>query len=160
MLVRAFLLLGLISLGGCAVKRTMVLESEPTGALVFLNGEEVARTPAEIPLEWYGKYDVTVRKEGYETLKEQRWVTAPWWQWVPIDLVAELLPVPLHDRRRLDFKLESAKPGDDFVLERAELERDSHQQGMPATQPTSQPATQPTSQTASQPSQLSQPVQP
>ncbi len=70
-------------------------------------------------LEWYGKYDVAVRKEGYETLKTERWVVAPWWQWPPIDLVAELLPLPLRDRRRLSFELEPAGEADEGVLDRA-----------------------------------------
>ena len=117
--------LGLVA--GCAVERTLLLESNPPGALVYLNGEEVARTPSEVPLEWYGRYDVAVRKEGYETLKTKRWVMAPWWQWPPIDLIAELLPVPLHDRRRLRFELSPAKPGDEGVLDRAQEARTAAQ---------------------------------
>ena len=109
-----------VAVGGCGVERTLRLESEPPGALVYLNGREVARTPAEVPLDWYGKYDVAVRKEGYETLKTERWVVAPWWQWPPFDLVAELVPLPLHDRHRLEFELRAAQPGDEGVLERAE----------------------------------------
>ena len=109
---------------GCAVERTLVLDSEPAGALVFLNGEEVARTPATVPLDWYGKYDVTVRKDGFETLRVERWVAAPWWQWVPIDLVAELLPVPLSDTRRLAFELTPSVAGDAGVLGRAEAMRE------------------------------------
>lgn len=113
----------LLGLAGCGVQRTLRLESEPPGALVYLNGEEVARTPAEVPLEWYGRYDVAVRKEGYETLKTKRWVVAPWWQWPPIDLVAELMPIPLHDRRRLTFELQPAEQGDEGLLDRAEAMR-------------------------------------
>lgn len=107
-------------LAGCGVQRTIVLQSDPPGALVHLNGEEVARTPAEVPLQWYGRYDVAVRKEGYETLKTRRWVAAPWWQWPPIDLLAELVPLRLHDRRRLYFELEPAALGDEGLLDRAE----------------------------------------
>jgi len=110
---------------GCGVERTLRLESEPPGALVYHNGEEIARTPAEVPLEWYGKYDVAVRMEGYETLKTERWVIAPWWQWPPIDLLAELVPVPLRDRRRLRFELEPAGQLDEGVLDRAEAMRAS-----------------------------------
>ena len=114
-------------LAGCGVDRTLRLESDPPGALVFLNGQEVARTPAEVPLEWYGKYDVAVRKEGYETLKTERWVVAPWWQWPPIDLVAELLPIPLRDRRRLSFDLRPAGELDEGLVDRAEAMRAAEQ---------------------------------
>lgn len=110
---------------GCGVERTLRLESDPPGALVYLNGEEVARTPAEVPLDWYGKYDVAVRKEGYETLKTERWVVAPWWQWPPIDLAAELIPLPLRDRRELRFELQPATIRDEGLLDRAEAARNS-----------------------------------
>jgi len=110
---------------GCGVERTLRLESDPPGALVYLNGEEVARTPAEVPLDWYGKYDVAVRKEGYETLKTERWVVAPWWQWPPIDLAAELIPLPLRDRRELRFELQPATIRDEGVLDRAEAAREA-----------------------------------
>jgi hypothetical protein len=108
---------------GCGVQRTLVLESEPPGALVYLNGEEVARTPAEVPLKWYGRYDVAVRKEGFETLQAERLVLAPWWQWPPIDLAAELMPIPLHDRRRLSFELTPAEAADEGLLDRGEALR-------------------------------------
>ncbi len=116
----SFLLIPALALAGCGVERTLRLESDPPGALVYLNGEEVARTPADVPLAWYGKYDVAVRKEGYETLKTQRWVVAPWWQWPPFDLAAELIPLPLRDRRRLSFELSPAAPGDGGLLDRSE----------------------------------------
>ena len=135
-MIRVVVFAMLLLASGCAVKRTIVLESEPAGALVFLNGEEVARTPAEVPLEWYGKYDVTVRKQGYETLDTERWVAAPWWQWVPIDLVAELLPIPLKDTRRLSFELEPAQSADEGVVARAEAMREEViGDDPPATQP-------------------------
>lgn len=113
----------LLLVAGCGVQRTLRLESDPPGALVYLNGEEIARTPAEVPLEWYGRYDVAVRKEGYQTLETKRWVVAPWWQWPPMDLVAELMPIPLRDRRRLSFELQPAQAGDEGLLDRAEAMR-------------------------------------
>ena len=112
----------MLAASGC-VERTIRLRSDPPGALVYLNGEEVARTPAEVPLKWYGKYDVAVRKEGHETLKTQRWVVAPWWQWPPLDLVAEVLPLRLADRRTLAFKLRPAEERDAGLLDRAEAMR-------------------------------------
>jgi len=40
---------------------------------------------------WYGRYDVEIRKDGYDTLKTPQMVKAPWWGWVPFDLFAELV---------------------------------------------------------------------
>ncbi len=112
------LFLMLLMLGGC-VERRLQLESDPPGALVFLNGEEVGRTPMSVPFDWYGRYEVAVRKEGYETLKDRRWVAAPWWQWPPIDLAAELLPLRLVHRPTMRFDLEPATAGDAGLIDRA-----------------------------------------
>ena len=87
---------------GC-VRRSLTVTSNPPGALVYLNGTEVGRTPLTRDFTWYGTYDVTLRKEGYETLKTEGKVIAPWWQWVPFDLFAELLP--LHDRQALSYAM-------------------------------------------------------
>ena len=95
---RASLLLPLLA-AAAACSGSLTVKSDPPGALVYLNGEEVGRTPMTRDFTWYGTYDVELRKEGYETLKTSGKVIAPWWQWVPIDLFAELLP--LHDQREL-----------------------------------------------------------
>ena len=50
--------------GGCGVERTLQIESNPPGALVHLNGEEVGRTPMRKAFVWYGTYDVQLRKDG------------------------------------------------------------------------------------------------
>ena len=89
-------------LAGC-VRRSLTVKSDPPGALVYLNGVEVGRTPMTRDFTWYGTYDVVLRKQGYETLKARGKVIAPWWQWVPIDLFAE--PLPLHDRRELAYTM-------------------------------------------------------
>src|SRR5687768_697914 len=71
-------------------ERTLVIESEPAGALVYLNGEEVGRTPVKYDFIWYGDYDVTLRKEGYETLKTHRKLKEPLFFLIPFDLMTEM----------------------------------------------------------------------
>jgi hypothetical protein len=87
---------------GC-VERRLTVNSDPPGALVYLNGDEVGRTPVTRDFTWYGTYDVELRKEGYQALKTRGKVIAPWWQWPPFDLVAELFPVT--DRKQLSYRL-------------------------------------------------------
>ena len=108
-------LLCLALCSGC-VRRTMTVTSEPPGALVYMNNQEVGRTPFIREFTWYGTYDVQVRAEGFETLKTETPVIAPLWQWPPFDLFAELLP--LRDRRRIHYRLEpvSDEPIDAQVL--------------------------------------------
>ncbi len=93
-------------LGGC-VQRTMRVESDPPGALVYMNFQEVGRTPFERDFTWYGTYDVQVRHEGYEPLKTRTPVIAPWWQWPPSDLFAEFIP-GLRDERTIRYTLKPA----------------------------------------------------
>jgi hypothetical protein len=119
----AIALLLMISAGGC-VRRSLTVRSQPPGALVYLNGVEVGRTPVTRDFLWYGVYDVELRRDGYETLKTRGKVIAPWWQWVPIDLVAELLP--LHDRRELAYSMRpisEAAVDPKVMLQRAEAMR-------------------------------------
>lgn len=83
--------IALLSVAGCKQpERTLVIESEPAGALVYLNGEEVGRTPLRYDFTWYGDYDVTLRRAGYETLKTHRKLKAPLHMWIPFDLITEM----------------------------------------------------------------------
>src|SRR5690349_16661746 len=82
---------GALTSGGC-VQRKLTVTSEPSGAVVTMNDREMGRTPFTTDFTWYGDYDVQVRKEGYQTLSRAQPLPAPWWQWPPIDLLAELAP--------------------------------------------------------------------
>ena len=112
------IILTLFPLAGCGVKRTLTVNSNPAGALVYLNGTEVGRTPLTTEFTWYGTYDVELRKDGYDTLKTRGKVIAPWWQWVPFDFFAELMPFRPHDKRHLDYAMKPTSPlaGDPNVM--------------------------------------------
>lgn len=118
----AAILLAGAAFSGC-VQRQMTVTSEPEGALVYLNGQEVGRTPLERDFLWYGTYDVQLRKEGHETLRARQKVIAPWWQWPPFDLFAELFP--LKDERSFQYTLtpaaDTAIDADAILARSAEL---------------------------------------
>jgi hypothetical protein len=134
---------------GCGVRRTLVVNSDPPGALVYLNREEVGRTPLEHDFTWYGEYDVQLRKEGYQTVSATEWVVAPWWQWPPMDFVAELVPGRPHDTHRLKYAMKPAtRPADPAsLMRRAEGLRAELRSGEytrkpgAATRPTTKPTT-------------------
>ena len=91
-------------------------------ALVYMNDREVGRTPFSRDFMWYGNYYVRVRQAGYQTLRTNQWVVAPWWQWPPLDLFVELLPIRFKDRQTIQFELQpaSTQPADpDQMLSRA-----------------------------------------
>jgi hypothetical protein len=98
-----------LSLAGC-VEQTMTIQSNPPGALVYLNNQEVGRTPLTKDFKWYGDYDVHLRLEGYETLKTHQPVTAPAWNWVPFDLLANVLPFTFKDHKSLSYSLKPLDP--------------------------------------------------
>ena len=132
-----------LALGGC-VQRRLTVTTDPPGALVQLNGQEFGRTPVTRDFTWYGTYDVALRMEGYQTRKTTGKVIAPWWQWVPFDLFAELLP--LTDRRQLHYTLkpttqETADP--ERMLERAEGLRRELQSTKNTRKPTTAPVAPP-----------------
>ena len=58
----SLLLLGCLTGAGC-VQRMIKITSDPPGALVRLNDEEVGRTPVTVPFTFYGVYDVRLHRE-------------------------------------------------------------------------------------------------
>jgi hypothetical protein len=133
-------------MAGCA-QRTLTINSEPSGALVYLNGDEVGRTPLKYDFNFYGDYDVVLRKDGYETLKTHQNLTAPIYMWPPIDLFSEALGV--KDKRQWNFAMSPAVAeavSSDLLLKRADVLkselRSSKYTRAPATLPAA-PATQP-----------------
>ena len=137
---------------GC-VERTMQINTNPPGAVVWANDQEIGRAPIERDFLWYGTYDVQVRADGYETLDARTKVIAPWWQWPPIDLVVDLLPWRFADHRKISYTLRpaSTQPADaGEMLARAlemrgQLESSEFTRKASATQPTTS-AIQPTSE--------------
>lgn len=110
-----------LTFAGC-VERTMKIDSRPPGARVFVNDEEVGVTPVKFSFLWYGDYDIILRHEGYQTLKTNYRVEPPWYQYPPIDLVAEcLIPGTVKDEHELPtYDLEPATtPAAADVVQRA-----------------------------------------
>lgn len=97
---------GMVLVGGC-VERKLTIVTEPAGAVVWLNDEEIGTTPVTVNFNWYGDYRVLIEKPGYAALNTHR-----------------LLERPLHDRAGFDFFAEVLWPGRivdeyqwDFTLE-------------------------------------------
>jgi hypothetical protein len=107
-----------LTASGC-IQRTITVDSEPRGALVYLNDEEVGRTPVIVPFTFYGTYDVRLEKEGFATLAVEQQARGPWWEAPGPDLIAEAIPgnkVQLHWFYTLT---PSVAPDEADLLERA-----------------------------------------
>lgn len=109
MIRRAFLGLRftvlLLTASGC-VERRYVVESDPPGALVLVNGQPVGTTPVDGYFQYYGNYSFSLVKDGYETRTFNERLVCPWFEYPPIDFASEnLYPGKIEDVRRLRFTL-------------------------------------------------------
>jgi len=119
------LLAGVLLTTGC-VRRTLTIETEPQGALVHLNDQEVGVTPVSTDFSWYGDYDVIIRKEGFDTVHSHVDLKPPWYQLFPIDFFFDVLwPGRIHDVRYARFDLAPrSEPDTVEVVQRAKELRD------------------------------------
>ena len=102
--MRPLLLLAVaFSAVGC-VERRMTLRSNPSNALVILDGQEIGFTPVSVPFNYYGVRQIKLVKDGYETKIINQHVTAPWYQKPGIDFVSEVL-IPWRIRDERDYGL-------------------------------------------------------
>ena len=132
-------------LGGGCVERTITVDSDPPGALVYLNNQEAGRTPFTRNFVWYGDYEIQLRKDGYETLDTHRWVIAPIYEWAPLDLVAELaLPSRSGTTTTSSFNLARTTGKDEnpnALIDRAQVLRGQLQSSDLTRKPATQAAT-------------------
>jgi hypothetical protein len=116
-------------LAGC-LERTITVRTEPPGAIVWLNDQEIGRSPVTTAFTFYGKYELRIRKEGYEPLITSRNAVAPWYEYPGIDLVTEAVPARITKKIVWDFALTpSPAPGEQAeaeLVERAHSFRDQH----------------------------------
>lgn len=107
-------LAGLVALAGAGcVERRMVL-IEPNGAYGAVVYDEkdqpLGATPVDRSFTYYGKYRFRFVKDGYETRVIEERVKAPWYEWFPLDFVAEnLIPWTIRDVRYISVELKPAQ---------------------------------------------------
>jgi hypothetical protein len=93
-------------LSGC-VERRYVINTVPQGATVLRNGKYIGVTPVDDYYIYYGEYDFTIIKEGFETLQVKQKIPTPWYEYFPLDFVSENLnPFPIEDRREFTYTLQ------------------------------------------------------
>jgi hypothetical protein len=93
-------------LTGC-VERRYVITSDPPGAVVLRNGKAIGVTPVDDHFTYYGDYDFTLIKEGFETQKVAQKIPTPWYEYFPLDFISEnLVPLRIEDVRRFHYTME------------------------------------------------------
>lgn len=97
------------------MQRTIAITSEPEGALVYVNDEEVGRTPLVVPFTFYGVYDVRLEASGFKPLWTRARARVPWWETPGVDLLAEAVP-GARSEVKWHFRLEPAGEVDESSL--------------------------------------------
>jgi hypothetical protein len=93
---------------GC-VQRRMTIRSNPPGAQVYIDNQEIGRTPVSTDFIYYGRRDIRLVKDGYETLQVKQSIWAPWYEWPVLAFFAEnVVPFELRDERRFDYQMQPA----------------------------------------------------
>jgi hypothetical protein len=98
-----------LAVAGC-VERKLTINTNPAGAQVFLNDEEIGVSPVTTSFSWYGDYNITIRKQGCETLQEHRKLQEPLHDNFPFDFLAQVLyPGRIVDAYEWSFDLKPQK---------------------------------------------------
>ena len=103
--IAVWLLLAFVVCTGC-VRRRLTVRTSPPGALVFIDGQEIGRTPVATPFTHYGTRNFRIVMDGFETIDVNQPFPPPWYQVPGIDFVAEnLVPREIRDERVVEFEL-------------------------------------------------------
>lgn len=116
---------------GC-VRRRLTVRSNPSGAVAFVDDQEIGVTPVSTPFTYYGTRKIQLFRDGNETVTVKQPITAPWYQIPPLDFFVEnLWPFEIRDERHVTFDLPPQQfVPNERVIERGEMLRNSSQAGM------------------------------
>jgi hypothetical protein len=125
-----------VSLVGC-VRRRLNIQSNPPGALVYVDNQQIGTTPCAVDFIYYGTREIRLIKPGYDTLTINQPIPTPWYEVPPIDFVSEVLvPYKIRDNRTVAFNLQPQLmiPTEELIERGNQLRQATYQQ-----QPTAAP---------------------
>jgi hypothetical protein len=95
----------LLPLGGC-VRRRLNVRTNPPGALVYVDNQQIGTTPCSVDFTYYGTREIRLIKPGYETLTVNQPIPTPWYEFPPLDFVSEnLVATKIRDNRTVTYDL-------------------------------------------------------
>jgi hypothetical protein len=119
----------LLSESGC-VRRRLNVRSNPPGALVYVDNQQIGTTPCSVDFTYYGTREIRLIKPGYETLTVNQPIPTPWYQIPPLDFISEnLTPVRIRDNRTVSFDMapQIIVPTDVIVDRASQLRQETQQ---------------------------------
>ena len=94
-----------LAASGC-VRRRLLVNTNPPGALVYVDNQQIGYTPCAVDFTYYGTREIRLVKPGYETLTVNQPIPTPWYEYPPLDFVSEnLVPFKLRDNRSVSYNL-------------------------------------------------------
>jgi hypothetical protein len=101
------LLAGGALLSGC-VERRFVITTDPPSAIVYDEKSfPTGASPTDRTFVYYGEYQFTLVRDGYETLVVREKVKAPFYEWFLLDFFSEnVIPCTIRDIRRFHYQLQ------------------------------------------------------
>jgi hypothetical protein len=100
------MLAGLMLLPGGCVRRRLNVRSNPPGALVYVDNQQIGTTPCSVDFTYYGTREIRLIKPGYETLTVNQPIPTPWYEFPPLDFISEnLVPNKIRDNRTVSFDM-------------------------------------------------------
>jgi hypothetical protein len=115
------------------VRRRLNVNSNPQGALVYVDNQQIGTTPCSVDFTYYGTREIRLIKAGFETLTVNQPIPAPWYQYTPIDFVAEnLVATKIRDNRTVNYNLapQLVIPTQELVDRANQLRQETLQYGM------------------------------
>lgn len=106
---------------GC-VERRYTIRTDPPGAVVVVNGQEIGTSPVSKSYVYYGDRDIRIFKDGYRTERIVQPLAAPWWDNYFTEFFSEnVVPWTLRDEREFAYRLsEDQSPQTEELLNNAE----------------------------------------
>lgn len=116
---------GCAGLSACGTNmRTLVITSEPPGAVVHVNDVQLGETPLDAEFTWFGVYDVRLRKAGYEPIVTTAEAEPNLHDQPVFDFFSEVFPGTRETVVRWHFTLEPEERDQEGLMERAREARE------------------------------------
>jgi hypothetical protein len=109
----------------------MTIRTNPPGALVYVDDQEIGTTPVSTDFTYYGTRKLQLMKDGFETMTVKQSFAPPWYEYPVVEFFSEnLWPFELRDEHLLNFQMQPQQIlPTERLLERAENLRVGAQQG-------------------------------
>ena len=124
-----FVVFMMLPASGC-VRRRLNVRTNPPGALVYVDNQQIGTTPCSVDFTYYGTREIRLVKPGYETLTVNQPIPTPWYQIPPLDFVSEnLAPTKIRDNRSVTYNLapQLIVPTQQLLDRANELRQDTNQ---------------------------------